>query len=437
MPHPRAVDLLAGLAGLGLGATVAFDLLAESTTTLSAPGGMMTAAGRLTGMIGTYMLLMVVLLVGRIPALERVIGQDKLIAWHRKLGPYSLVLLTAHGVLITLGYAQAARNGFLRQIGTLTTSYPGMLTAIVALIALIAAGVTSYRIARRRMKYETWWIVHLYTYLAVALSYSHQLATGTPFIGHPIARTFWIGLYLLTLGVVLSFRVALPVWRSMRHQLRVVAIHAEAPGVISIVCRGRKLNRLPVAGGQFMQWRFLSAGEWWQAHPYSLSALPTETLMRVTIKDLGDQSGGLPHIKLGTRVAIEGPYGALTHHARVARHVLLVGAGVGVTPLRAMLEDLPADVSADMIVRASSAEDLVLRGELATLIARRGGHMHELVGSRRHIPLDAQQVHQLVPDIAQRDVFVCGPEGFMQGFLNSARQLGVPEQQLHHEDYAF
>ncbi|MCW2923478.1 MAG: putative ferric reductase, partial [Thermoleophilia bacterium] len=170
-PRPAAVTALVAAAGVGLGMTIGFDVVAENAKTLGAPGGMLTAAGRLTGMVGTYCLLLAVLIVGRLPLLERSVGQDRLVRWHRQLAPWSLVLLVAHAVLVTLGYAKAAHDGVLHQTWQVVTTMTGMLSAAVALGLIIAAAVTSIRIARRRMKYETWWVVHLYSYLGLALSW--------------------------------------------------------------------------------------------------------------------------------------------------------------------------------------------------------------------------------------------------------------------------
>src|SRR3954454_24271699 len=328
-PQPAFADLLAGLAGLGLGITVALAVGAESAGSLRAPGGIATALGRLSGLLAAYAMVIVVLLVARVPALERAIGLDRLLRLHRKLGPWPLYLLVAHAVLITVGYARAAHDGVLHQFGQLLWTYPGILAATVGAIALIAAGVSSYRLARRRMAYETWWSVHLYTYLALFLSFAHQIDTGASFVGHPVARLWWTALWVGTLAVVVASRIGLPVWRSLRHSLRVVAVTPEGPGVVSILMRGRRLDRLPVAGGQFLQWRFMRRGLWWQAHPYSLSAAPAGDLLRITVKDLGDHSGGLGRLLPGTRVAIEGPYGTFTADTVERDRVLMIGAGVG------------------------------------------------------------------------------------------------------------
>src|SRR5215210_5937136 len=124
-PRPRVVDGLAAAAGIGLGVTIGLAVTAESSGSLSAPGGVATALGRLAGLLAAYAMVVVVLLVARVPPLERAIGQDRLVGWHRKLGPWPLYGLLAHAVLITVGYARQASTGVLHQFGQLLSTYHG------------------------------------------------------------------------------------------------------------------------------------------------------------------------------------------------------------------------------------------------------------------------------------------------------------------------
>jgi ferredoxin-NADP reductase/DMSO/TMAO reductase YedYZ heme-binding membrane subunit len=410
---------------------------AESAGALSAPGGIATALGRLSGLLAAYAMVVVVVLVARVPPLERAIGQDRLVAWHRRLGPWPLYLLLAHGALITVGYARQARTGVLHQLGQLLWTYPGVLAAAAAGLLLFAAGLTSYRLARRRMAYETWWSVHLYTYLALFLSFSHQIDTGASFVAHPVARFWWTMLWLGTLAVVAGARIGLPVWRSLRHRVRVVGATPEGPGVVSILLRGRALERLPVAGGQFLQWRFLRRGLWWQAHPYSLSAAPAGDLLRITVKDLGDHSAVLARLRAGTRVAIEGPYGVFTADTARRDRLLLIGAGVGTAPVLALLHDLPPHTDVTVMLRASTHDQLVLRDEIAAELERRGGRLVELVGPRERVRLDADALRELVPDVSGREVYLCGPDPLARRLACALRRAGVPDAHVHFESFTF
>lgn len=438
VPPPRPVLTKAALviAGSGLGAVTALTIADETASQFRAAGGIATFAGSLTGMVGTYLALMMVLLVSRIPPIERVLGQDGLLRWHRRLAPWPISLLAAHAVFLTVGYAQAARAGLGRQIATLLGSYPDVLIATIGLGLMCLIGVISIRAVRRRLRRETWWTIHLYMYLALALSFAHVMVLGPSFVGHPLTRLAWSVAWAGTAGLVLVYRFGLPVVRSLRYRLVVAEVRPEGPGVVSVICAGRHLDKLAIAGGQFFSWRFLTRGIWWQAHPYSLSALPQPPYVRLTVKAVGDHSASLARLRPGTKVMVEGPYGAFTRHSQVHRRALLMAAGIGVTALRSLLEDLPRNSAPVVMLRASRPADLVLRKEVSELTRHRHGQLHELVGDRAQAAIDERSLPRLVPDLHHRDVFVCGPEGFVVSVVTILQQLGVPDEAVHHEAFA-
>jgi predicted ferric reductase len=436
--RPRPAFARAGLviAGAGLGMVTALTITDETASELQAPGGVLTFLGSLTGMVGMYLALLMVLLVSRIPAIERVLGQDGLLRWHRRLAPWPISLLAAHALFITVGYAQAARAGLWHQVAVLLTRYPDVPIATVGLGIMCFIGVISIRAIRRRLRRETWWLVHLYMYLALSLSFAHVLALGPSFVGHPLTQILWSVVWAATAGLVLCYRFGLPVVRSLRHRLAVVEVRPEGPGVVSVICSGRHLDKLAIAGGQFFFWRFLTRSMWWQAHPYTLSALPQPPHVRLTVKASGDHSAAVARLRPGTKVAIEGPYGAFTKFAQQRPHILLVAAGIGVTALRSLLEDLPRNAAPVVLLRATRPEDLVLRKEVAELVRYKRGQLHELVGTREQAGLDERSLQRLVPDLHRRDIYVCGPEGFVASVVELAERLGVPAEAVHHEAYA-
>lgn len=436
-PAPRVTDALAVLAGIGLGFAVALAFWGESLGALRAPGGWLTLAARLAALIGTYLMLVMVVLMARVPWLERSVGQDRLVRWHRRIGGWPIALIALHIVLVTWGYAEASSVSFVEQFWTFIAHYPDILQAIAAFILLLTAGITSAKIARQHLKHETWWVVHLTLYLALGLAFFHEIHIGVMFLTSPVARWLWTDLWLGVVAAILSFRVGLPLWRNLRHQLRVDSVVQVAPEVYSVIVTGRLLSRLAVSGGQFFQWRFLAPGLWWHAHPYSLSALPHPPYLRVTVKGLGDQSRAVARLRPGTRVIVEGPYGTFTRHRIANNRVVLIGAGVGVTPLRALLEDLPESTAVTFIVRAQSPAHVVHRRELAGLVSRRGGEFHELCGPREEVRLDERTLRRLAGHLHDADVYVCGPSDFTEAVVAAAKRLGARTDRVHYESFAF
>jgi predicted ferric reductase len=425
---------------------VALWLSARGLQALGAgTGPALTSAGRLTGLVASDLLLIQVLAMARVPWAERAFGQDRLARWHRVLGFTSFTLMLAHIGLVTVGYAVSAHIGLLAQAWDLVVSYPGMLLATAGTAMLVLVVVTSVRLARRRLRYESWHLLHLYAYLGVGLALPHQLWTGTDFISSPMARAYWWSLYSVTLGAVLVYRLGLPLYRTLRHRLVVARVVEESPGVVSVHVTGRALHRLPARAGQFFIWRFLDGAGWSRGHPFSLSAAPHPSMLRITVKDLGDGSRRLAGLRPGTRVLVEGPYGALTTERRTRSRATLLAAGIGITPLRALLEELPS--GSTLIYRARDEAYLVLRTELDALAAARGSRVAYLLGPRAaddswlpaswgHVGAVAALRH-LVPDLTTQDVYVCGPEAWTDAALAAVRSAGVPADQVHVERFTY
>ncbi|MDX6717306.1 MAG: hypothetical protein QOH30_3864 [Baekduia sp.] len=405
-------------------------------------GTALISAGRLTGLVGTYLALVQILLVARLPWLERLAGFDTLTQWHRRNGKLVLWLLLAHTVLITAGYTLTGRTSLWHEISKLLSSYDDMITATIGMALLIVVVVTSLVIVRRRLPYEVWHAVHLMTYAAMALAFAHQLSNGNEFSADPLAKNYWRVLYLVTLGAIVAFRLLVPLGQTLWHGMRIEAVVPEGDGVVSLHISGRRLDRLGARSGQFFLWRFLTGDGWWQAHPFSLSAPPARDRLRVTVKSLGDYTARAALLRPGTRVIAEGPFGTLTEAVRTRRRVLLVAGGVGITPLRALFEDLPAAPGElTLVYRAIDAPDVVFRAELDALAARRGAAVHYVLGDHRdprnQALLGPTHLRGLVPDVRGRDVYVCGPPAMTALAEASLRQLRVPRRHIHVERFAW
>src|SRR5689334_16299294 len=231
----------------------------------------LTSLGRLTGLLGSDLLLVQVLLMARLPVLERAFGQDRLVVVHRVVGFTSFNLVLAHLVLITWGYAAGDLTATPGEFWDLVTDYPAMLLALAGTACLVLTAVTSIRAARAKLRYESWHLLHLYGYLGVGLALPHQLWTGQEFLASTAATVYWWSLWAAAALAVLVWRVGLPLWRNARHRLRVTSVVPEDDDVVSVYLSGRRLDQLPVRAGQFLGWRFLNRAGWTRGNPYSLS----------------------------------------------------------------------------------------------------------------------------------------------------------------------
>jgi predicted ferric reductase len=409
-------------------------------------GGTLTAIGQLTALIGTWLALVQLVLMSRSPWLDEAFGMDRLAWWHRWLGFATVWLIAAHGIATLTGYALNDGASLVDEAVTILGTFPFVLMSVAGFALFVLVGVSSVRAARRRLSYETWFGLHLYAYLAIALASLHQLFTGADFIHDPIAAGYWIALYAAAAALIVVFRFGQPLRTSLRHRLRVSAVVPEAPGVVSIYLTGRDLDRLRVRSGQYFVFRFLVRDGWWRGHPFSLSAAPNGEWLRITVKSLGDDTERMPELAPGTRVFVEGPYGVMTGARRTRPKVTLIAGGIGIAPIRALLESLPGrpgDLT--LIYRASHPLDLVFRDELDRLAAHRGAAIHYVLGHRRgghdgdavNDPMGPAALRALVPDLAHHDVYLCGPTGLMRAVERHLGELGVPRRHVHAERFAY
>jgi predicted ferric reductase len=408
----------------------------------------LTSLGRLTGLLASVLLLAQVLLMARVPLLEQAFGQDRLAVVHRLVGFTSFTAMIAHVGLITWGYAAGDLLATPGELWDLTLTYPGMLLAAVGTLCLVMVVVTSVRAARARMRYESWHLLHLYAYLGVGFALPHQLWTGQEFLASTARTVFWWSAWALTAGAVLVWRVGLPLYRTLHHRLVVISVVPEGDGCVSVYLAGEHLAELDVRAGQFLTWRFLAGTGWMRAHPYSLSAAPDGRSLRITVKDLGDGTAAVPGLRPGTRVLIEGPYGRLTARTRTRPGVALIGAGVGITPLRALAEELGAGAGGAEVVVLHRFTGPPLFAREFGVLAREGRVALVPLPGRRRAPDswlgagvgpadDVAALRARVPDIAERDVYLCGPTPWTDLVHRTLLAAGTPADRVHVEAFGW
>jgi predicted ferric reductase len=432
------------LTGLAVAANVALIVWlwwdGGNVTHVRTTGDFLVSIARLTGLLGAFSALLQVLLLARIPWIERPVGFDRLTGWHRWNGHACLYLVLAHVVFSVWGYAFLDRLPLTKEISQMITGgiYPGMITATIGTVLFIAVVLSSIVVVRRRVRYEAWYAIHLTAYAAIALAWFHQIPTGNELVVDRLAANYWRGLYLVTLALLVGFRVLVPAVNAFRYRLRVAEVVDEGAGAVSLRIEGRGLDRLHANAGQFFLWRFLSRGRWWASHPFSLSAAPDGRSLRITIKSLGDFTSRAATITPGTRVVAEGPFGVFTDAVRRRHKVALIGGGIGITPIRSLLEEMDGDLV--VVYRVISEDDVIFGDELHELAARREIALHVVSGDHRSPEgrelLSPAHLTTLVPDLAEREVYVCGPPAMADAVRRSVRKANVPSRYVHTERFA-
>ena len=405
------------------------------------------AISRLTSLLGTALLLIQMLLIARIPWIDKFYGHDGATVTHKKLGKPVLYLISAHFLASLIQYAINDGKDVLTTLWSLIT-IQDLLLATISFVLMLVVVITSLNFARRALSYESWFFVHLTAYISVAVAVPHIISTGSDVAGKPVQTIIWVALYLFVFLNVLWFRVIIPVRKSYRKRLVLAQNVRESSDTVSLYLTGKHLKKIEAVSGQFYFLRFMTPTQWWRPHPFSISAAPNGEYLRFTIGDRGDDTKLMQNLQPGTPVAIEGPYGLFTEERRTKEKVVLIASGIGIPPIRTLAESMaarPGDIT--VIYRVRNSEDASLLAEIKEICRRREFPLHIIEGPRgpknswlnsdgSNNP-DVARLTMMAPHVSEADVYICGPQVWTESVIKSVRKAGTPIDNIHSEEYAW
>lgn len=417
----------------------------------------MIAFARLAGLLATLFALVQFVLIGRMPLIEREFGLDKLARIHHKNGRYAYVFMITHVILILSFNADQLNTTIWNQLISFVQLNEDLLKALIALVLFTVVFITSLAIVRLKLKYEAWYFVHLLVYIAILLPFFHQLSLGASFV-NPLARSYWIFLYVFVLGQFTAFRWLWPAYLFFRHQFRVEKLEKETNDSTNIYITGKNIEGFSRKSGQFLVFRFLDWKRFWQAHPFSLSWSAQNKNIRITVKNSGDFTSQIQSIKPETPVFIMGPYGIFTDKVLTRGKVLFIAGGVGITPIRSMIEDF-GKKGLDMILLYSnkSEKEIIFKDELDRLSNKHKLKIAHFISESNLLRTSALREHkrsswrevscvsgritkdaiaEYVRDYKNRDIYLCGPVGFMDAVIKMLKEIGVEEKYIHYEKFS-
>ncbi len=396
------------------------------------------ALGRLIGLMAAFFTLIQIVLIGRAPWIEKLFGLDKLTNIHRLNGYLVFFLIILHPVIIIASTAAVTKLDFFRQFGQFLETNSLILAAIATAI-FIAIVFLSIYIVRSKMRYETWYYIHLLTYLAIAFAFFHQVELGTTISGSTVFQNYWYALYLFAFGNLIFSHWLTPYVNFARFHFLVTAIIPETNNVNSVIISAKNLSKWHARPGQFVTLRFLAKGFWWQSHPFSLSAIPNNNQLRITIKALGDFTSKIPNLKAGTKVIIGGPFGTFTSDKGAKKYLFIAGS-VGITPIRSLIEEVAPKHDIALIYSNRNSERPIFQNELDALSKQFNFPIHyistvETDGSTR---LNSAKISNFVSDFQEREIYLCGPIPMSNSLIQILTQeLKYPKRKIRFEKFAF
>lgn len=385
------------------------------------------ALGRITGLLGVYLILWELIFVSRLEFITKAFKSvARLARFHHIVGFLALLFIFIHPIFLALAYGQTTGRNIIDQLVAMF-SWEELPMAYLSLLVFIVAVVLSYRQIKKKYRYEFWYLIHVTMYLAIFWAFEHQLELGTD-LQNTLFAVYWYLLYFIFFTALVLGRVLPPALNFYRHRFRVSKIVKENDFCTSVYITGRNLASFKFKAGQYGIFRFLNMNAW-QAHPFSFSCALNGEHIRITVKALGDFTKDLDKkIKVGDYVMVAGPYGDLVLPEESTKKLAFIAGGIGVTPFFSMAQEAKArNIDFKCIWSNPRRQDIILENELEAyhIISQEEGR------------IDVDKIKTLMPDYLDRTFYICGPKPMMTECLRILDEIGVNKEEVHTEKFSF
>ncbi|MFQ3789083.1 ferric reductase-like transmembrane domain-containing protein [Halomonas sp. A29] len=397
-----------------------------------APEQWLTWVGRGTGILGLSMMLLAGVVSCRVPGFDRPFGGlARLWRLHHWLGFAAFILVMVH--VLALGLA-AVPSSLAAAVATLFPpfSHGGVWLGWLAWVALVVFLAPTFEFFGKP-HYQRWKRLHLVSVAALLLGLWHALLLAGE------AWPWWL-LGIAGLGAI-GWRKGMAPQR--RHPYRIEEVVPLARDVVELVLRPEG-DGIRHEVGQFVYLtpldEQLAAGRG-EEHPYTIASAPSDTRLRIGIKDLGDASHALQAVVPETRVLIEGPYGEFFGRHFPQRNMLWLGGGIGITPFaggaRGFTGEAGLEGHVHLFYLANSPDRAYYHDDFCKIAERSEEFTYTQHYYRDRGPFTEAFLREHCPDFTEREIYLCGPPGMIAHLQRLLAGQGIPASRIHSEVFDF
>ncbi len=403
-------------------------------------------AALIAGVLGYSWLMIQLVLSARLKWLERGIGQDRLLIFHRTMAPLSLILLIVHLAVKLWLYPASLQvaSGLVVFIGFGLVGFVSVALFNGSSKMPLFAALQKLVYGKLRLQYHQVKNLHNGTFLLAIIMFLHVIGSSTAAYS-TVLRLYFILLFAVSAGVYIDHKLLRPGMRSPIY--RVVDVSRPSDQVTNIGfehVKGRPVRHAP---GQFAFYWFLKGVPGKEEHPFTISAGADESAsgkrLSFTAKSLGDFTEALPQVQKGDLLKVNGPYGIFSYRfLQEQQPMVWIAGGIGITPFLSMARTLAVEKNPArplLLWNARRPEDFIYLDELkasAEVVQLLDNQEAEWDGMRGKMTKAFLQ-GVLTEDHLNRAVFfICGPPAMMAAVRTNLSGLGVDNSRMLWERFA-
>ena len=386
--------------------------------------------GKLAGLVGFLFLSLLIFSGDTARYFDRFFGMDKIIKFQRKFALFTMVFVLAHPIFFILSDWPT--------LFWLIPNFSALPLALGAMSFYIFIAVTVASTVYKRISYNFWQYIHVFTYVLFGFSLYHAFYLGFD-SGNRLVRA----VYLILLAAVAAgaiYRTNYKLKQRRTGKFYVESVKDEIKNVFTLTLKPEK--KFLFQAGQFCFLR-LNQDKLYARHPFTIASSPGENELRFIVKIQGRFTQALLKLKSGDEVIVDGPFGIFTAEDR-AKDLVFIAGGVGIAPFISLVKDRLAEEKKQQVVLlygSKTEADIICRRELdsikkgwfkkayilsddpAELAVSEAGHINQEI------------IEKYVPHISNSLFYICGPEPMKTSLKEILKKLKVNRQNVMIEDF--
>lgn len=391
------------------------------------------------GFVGLTQLAVQFVLIARFRRVTEPYGIDAILQVHRQIALLAVGAVIAHPLIIVID--NPSRLKLLNIFAGNWASRCGWFS-ILSLLAILTSSLWRKPL---RLRYEWWRLAHLLLGVsAIVFAQLHASLAGL-YKNTAWKHAIWIAIAAVMVGLVLFLRVIRPAWQR-GYKWRVAGVEEKPGNTFKLVLEAVGHPGIKFLPGQFAWLKLARSPFTLEEHPFSFSSSAEQNdRVEFGIKALGDFSGHLADVPVGTRAFLDGPHGAFSIDRYPATGYVFIAGGVGITPMMSFLHTMadrkdPRPVQ--LFYSSKNEDDISFREELEALAQKVNVEVVHVLekpgdswqGEKGFVDRALLERH-LPKDRFPRVYFICGPPPMMAAIETALGELGVPKAAIQSENF--
>ncbi len=427
-------------------------MIPEFTARLGTSYGILSAIAKLAGTAGFVLYGINLVLSIRKRWLERYFsGLNKVYIAHHITGGIALILLTMHPLFLALRYIvfgswvtlKDAAEFLLPRTISMTQTFDvvnqqmAINNGFIAFGGMVVLLVLTFFI---KLPYRVWLFTHKFLGPAFFFATLHVI-----FISSSTSSDWFLKAYLSLWGVIglvaFTYRTLFGSIFVRSHPFQVSRVLKLPKDTIAIDLTPIE-DDVPFKAGQFVFVRFLwrkEQGILPEVHPFSIASAPSEGVVRLIVKSLGDFTKSLMNLPEGTVAEVEGAFGKFDYTRHITSPQIWIGGGIGITPFMGMASTLTTDSpQVTLFYSVVNRQELIGQELFGSFVPKQSPKFTYVpfVTDETKTFINADFIAEKAGGLDGKEIFICGPPVMMKSLRKQLKAKGVPARRIHSEEFA-